>query len=166
MKATPDIVAPLRLEIERVIVEVVPTPIEVGENDFVSAGAATKLAVIVAVSVPPKVVTLKAQGLVVAPPVQVFVDGNVPDDVQPVNVNPAEGVAVSWTDPVPFANVWLQSVGQVMPVGLLATEPPPVTGIETVRLTAVALAAGATKAAMRAKRAKVSSRFMALALPL
>ena len=137
-----------------------------GLKDLVSAGAAMKFAVGDGSSVGSAAkLTLNAQGLVVAPPAHVFVEGNVPEDVQPVKTKPALGVAVICTEPVPDAKVWLQSVGHAMPVGLLATEPPPVTGIATVRLTEWP-AAGAAKAAKRAKRAKVSSRFMALACHL
>ena len=54
-----------------------------------------------------------------------------PPPLQPVKVDPADGVAVSVTM-VPAAYDWLQSVPQLMPVGLLVSVPVPVPALVTV----------------------------------
>src|SRR5690606_19869474 len=55
----------------------------------------------------------------------------VQSPVQPVNVQPGFGVAVSVTT-VPWPNGSLQSPGQLMPAGVLVMTPEPLAGGETL----------------------------------
>ena len=59
-----------------------------------------------------------------------------PPPDQPVNVDPAAGVAVRATDwPKPkLAESLLQLVPQLIPAGLLVTVPEPVPALDTVRV--------------------------------
>lgn len=52
---------------------------------------------------------------------------------QPVNDEPSSGVAVSVTS-VPAAKPWAQSLGQLIPVGTLVTDPSPVPIVSTASL--------------------------------
>jgi hypothetical protein len=61
-----------------------------------------------------------------------------PPPLQPVNVDPQAGVAVSVTV-VPLGYVSVQSVPQTMPIGLLLTTPMPVPAGATVRVKVVAV---------------------------
>jgi hypothetical protein len=64
----------------------------------------------------------------------VQVDVPVQAPPQPVNIEPAAGVAVSVT-PVPLAYASVQSVPHSMPAGALRTVPLPAPARLTVRLT-------------------------------
>jgi hypothetical protein len=57
--------------------------------------------------------------------------------LQPVNVDPALAVSVRVTT-VPLLKLALQVLGQLMPLGLLLTEPVPVPAGETERVSTVA----------------------------
>jgi len=63
----------------------------------------------------------------------VTVHAPVPEQapLQPANVDPASGVAVSETE-VPVLKLAVQVPGQVMPVGLLVTVPVPAPAVITV----------------------------------
>jgi hypothetical protein len=155
---------PVKLNVS--ILLMLPAVVVVGETTIAPwplvAGVAVKFAVIVVVTVP-KVVSY-TQGFVVTPVPQ---DPPKPavETVQLVNAKPEAGVAVIVTLVRLAMAVDVHVVGQLIPPVLLVIVPPPVGDITAV-ITVVALAAGAAKAAMRAKSAKVSSRFMALGFHL
>jgi len=58
--------------------------------------------------------------------------------LQPANVDPAPAVSVRVTT-VPLLKLALQVLGQLMPLGLLLTEPVPVPATETERVSTVAV---------------------------